>query len=119
MPRILVVDDDAATCTFLEELLEGPDRQFDSVQDPESALAKMRTETFDLLISDINLNAPQSGLDLLRAFKLANPAGQVLLISGFGTLETAIDAVRAGAFDYVSSPVTPTTWGMLKSLFRE
>jgi DNA-binding NtrC family response regulator len=103
MPRILVVDDDAATCAFLEELLEAPDRQFTSVQDPDSALIQMRSHSFDLLISDINLNAPRSGLDLLRRFK-ADHGAPVVLISGFGTLETAIAAVRAGAFDYISKP---------------
>jgi CheY-like chemotaxis protein len=54
MPRILLVDDDPETCTFLEELLEAPDRQFESAQDPGTAIAKMRSESFDLLISDIN-----------------------------------------------------------------
>jgi len=98
-----VVDDDADTCTFLEELLEAPDREFVSAQDPDTALMKMRTNTFDLLISDINLNAPHSGLDLLRRFR-ADQGAPVLLISGFGTLETAIEAVRAGAFDYISKP---------------
>ena len=61
MPRILLVDDDAETCTFLEELLAAPDRQFVSVQDPDTALVKIHHDTFDLLISDINLNAPQLG----------------------------------------------------------
>jgi len=103
VPRILVVDDDADTCTFLEELLEAPDREFVSAQDPDTALMKMRTNTFDLLISDINLNAPHSGLDLLRRFR-TDQGAPVLLISGFGTLETAIEAVRAGAFDYISKP---------------
>lgn len=103
MPRILVVDDDAETCAFLEELLESPDRQFVSVQDPDTALMKIRHDSFDLLISDINLNAPHSGLDLLRRFK-ADQGAPVVLISGFGTLETAIEAVRAGAFDYISKP---------------
>jgi len=103
MPRILLVDDDADTCTFLEELLEAPDRQFVSVQDPDTALTKIRHDSFDLLISDINLNAPRTGIDLLRRFK-AEQSGQVVLISGFGTLETAIEAVRAGAFDYISKP---------------
>jgi DNA-binding NtrC family response regulator len=98
-----VVDDDADTCTFLEELLESPERQFVSVQDPETALMKIRHDHFDLLISDINLNAPRSGLDLLRRFK-ADHGAPVVLISGFGTLETAIEAVRAGAFDYISKP---------------
>jgi DNA-binding NtrC family response regulator len=101
--RILVVDDDADTCAFLEELLESPDRLFVSVQDPDTALMKIRHDSFDLLISDINLNAPRSGLDLLRRFK-ADQGAPVVLISGFGTLETAIEAVRAGAFDYISKP---------------
>jgi DNA-binding NtrC family response regulator len=98
-----VVDDDADTCTFIEELLEAPDRHFVSVQDPDAAMTKVRHESFDLLISDINLNAPRSGLDLLRRFK-ADQGAPVVLISGFGTLDTAIEAVRAGAFDYISKP---------------
>jgi DNA-binding NtrC family response regulator len=103
VPRILLVDDDAETCRFLEELLEGPDRLFVSVQDPDAAISRMRRESFDLLISDINLNNPRSGLDLLRRFKDEH-GRPVVLISGFGTLETAIEAVRAGAFDYISKP---------------
>ena len=103
MPRILVVDDDPETCTFLEELLEAPGRHFVSVQDPETALIKIRHDSFDLLVSDINLNAPRSGIDLLRQFK-AEQGSPVVLISGFGTLETALEAVRAGAFDYISKP---------------
>jgi DNA-binding NtrC family response regulator len=59
---------------------------------------------FDLVISDINLNGPESGLDVLKAFKQAYPGGEVVLISGFGTLDTAVQAVRAGAFDYISKP---------------
>src|SRR4051812_34502709 len=69
VPRILLVDDDAETCRFLEELLEAPGRQFVSVQDPDSALARIRSDAFDLLVSDINLNAPRSGIDLLRRFR--------------------------------------------------
>jgi DNA-binding NtrC family response regulator len=103
VPRILLVDDDVETCTFLEELLEAPDRQFVSVQDPDRALARIRSDSFDLLVSDINLNAPRSGLDLLHRFR-DEQSGPVVLISGFGTLETAIEAVRAGAFDYISKP---------------
>ncbi len=104
MHRILIVDDDRETCRFMAELLEQPDRAFEVAYDPDTALALARSTPFDLVISDINLNATISGLDVLRAFKLANPSGAVVLISGFGTLETAIDAVRAGAFDYISKP---------------
>jgi DNA-binding NtrC family response regulator len=103
MPRILLVDDDADTCTFLQELLDASDRRFVAVQDPGAALKMIGEESFDLLISDINLNAAHSGIDLLRRFR-AEQHGPVVLISGFGTLETAIEAVRAGAFDYISKP---------------
>jgi DNA-binding NtrC family response regulator len=104
MPRILIVDDDRETCRFMADLLERPDREIESAYDPQSALALVHDHAFDLVISDINLNAEQSGLDILRAFRESSPRGHVLLISGFGTLETAIDAVRAGAFDYISKP---------------
>ncbi len=104
MHTILVVDDDRETCRFITELIAAESRRIVSEQDPASALRLLRQERVDLMVSDINLNASQSGLDLLRAFKVENPDGQVLLISGFGTLETAIEAVRAGAFDYISKP---------------
>ena len=104
MSSILIVDDDGETCRFMEHLLSGPNRQIHSASRPDTALAMMRDQSFDLVISDINLNAELSGLDLLKAFKESNPLGQVLLISGFGTLDTAIQAVRQGAFDYISKP---------------
>jgi DNA-binding NtrC family response regulator len=104
MPKILVVDDDRDTCRFIAEVLAAPDRQFELATESNRALQLARTESFDLVISDINLNSSLNGLDVLRAFKAANPTGQVLLVSGFGTLQTAIEAVRAGAFDYISKP---------------
>ena len=103
MSRILIVDDDGETCRFMAELLGRQDREIRTTQDATDALSLAR-QPFDLLISDINLDAQQTGLDVLRAFKQANPRGHVVLISGFGTLQTAIDAVRAGAFDYISKP---------------
>ena len=103
MARILIVDDDGETCRFMAELLEGPDREIRTTQRADEAL-RLAREPFDLLISDINLDSPQSGMDVLRAFKSGNPSGQVVLISGFGTLQTAIEAVRAGAYDYISKP---------------
>jgi DNA-binding NtrC family response regulator len=104
MVRILIVDDDRDTCTFIESLLAGADREILSAATPDEAIAQIRREPFDLVISDINLNAAQTGLDVLRAFKAEHTAGQVVLISGFGTLETAVEATRAGAFDYISKP---------------
>jgi DNA-binding NtrC family response regulator len=104
MPKILVVDDDRDTCRFIAEVLAAPGREFELAADADRALRLARTAPFDLIICDINLNSSLNGLDVLRAFKGVNPDGQVLLVSGFGTLETAIEAVRAGAFDYISKP---------------
>jgi DNA-binding NtrC family response regulator len=104
MPRILVVDDDAETCRFMEELLGGGDRVIEIADEPIAAIARAGAGGFDLVISDIHLDAELSGLDVLRAFKRADPAIEVILVSGFGTLETALEAVRAGAFDYISKP---------------
>lgn len=104
MPRILVVDDDPDTCRIIAEVLAAPGREFTLSSESERAVYLARTEPFDLVICDINLNSSLSGLDVLRAFKGANADGQVVLISGFGTLQTAIEAVRAGAFDYISKP---------------
>ena len=105
MPRILVVDDDPETCRFMNELLRDPEREIEMAETPEDALARLAAGRFDLVVSDINLNAEQDGLDLLRAFKASDPEVEVVLISAFGTLETALEAVKAGAFDYVSKPV--------------
>ncbi len=104
MPRILIVDDDRETCRFISELLSAPDREIAFESDPREALSRAESTPVDLVISDINLNARESGLDILHAAKRTNPRAQVVLISGFGTLETAIEAVRAGAFDYISKP---------------
>jgi len=105
MPRILVVDDDPETCRLMNELLREPEREIEMAESPEQALAQLAGGRFDLVVSDINLNADQNGLDLLRAFKASDPEVEVVLISAFGTLETALEAVKAGAFDYVSKPV--------------
>jgi DNA-binding NtrC family response regulator len=104
VPHILIVDDDKTTCGFIEELLASPGRLFTSAYDPDDAIKRIHETPFDLLITDLNLNAARSGLDVLRTFATARPSSPVILISGFGTLETAIDAVRAGAFDFISKP---------------
>jgi len=88
----------------MEELLADPGRTIETTQSPARALALARDGAFDVVVSDINLGGELSGLDVLRAYKRANPSIEVILVSGFGTLDTAIQAVRAGAFDYVSKP---------------
>jgi DNA-binding NtrC family response regulator len=104
MFQILIVDDDVETCRFMEDLLAAPDRKLVSVRQPDEAIALVRREPFHLLVSDLNLNATRTGLDVLRAFRAEHPTGLAVLISAFGTLDTAIEAVREGAYDFISKP---------------
>ena len=97
--QILIVDDDRETCRLISELVGAPDRDIAEAVSAREALDQIRQRPFDLVISDINLNAAESGLDILKEMKATHPTGQVVLISAFGTLETAVAAVRSGAFD--------------------
>ncbi len=102
MARILVVDDDKATCELLEELMGTMGLDVEKATHPDKAIELIRRGGFDLLLSDINLESGKDGLDLLRE---AKPLGMdTILLSGFGTLETAIEAVKEGAFDFLSKP---------------
>ncbi len=106
MIRVLVVDDSRETCDLLELLLSkeevGMDLEVVKATRPEEALEHLGKGGFDLMLSDINLEASLDGLDLLRA---AKPLGvETILLTGFGTLEKALEAVREGAFDFISKP---------------
>ncbi len=102
MTRVLVVDDSSETCDLLEELLGDMGLDVAKATKPEDALQKLNSGGFTLMLSDINLEARLDGLDLLRA---AKPLGiEVILLSGFGTIEKAIEAVKEGAFDFLSKP---------------
>jgi DNA-binding NtrC family response regulator len=101
--RILVVDDDPSTCEFLLELLEDVG-EVESRQDPADAIALATRERFDVVVSDINFEASLSGIDVLKAVKQAHRDTEVVLVSAFGSLDAAIEAVRLGAYDFVSKP---------------
>jgi DNA-binding NtrC family response regulator len=102
--RILVLDDDPGTCRFMQELLARPDREIETTMDPEQALARVRTKPFDLVISDLKLNARIDGIGVLRSVRELTPGTPVIIVTGFGELEKAVEAVREGAFDFVSKP---------------
>ncbi|MFN7929629.1 MAG: sigma-54 dependent transcriptional regulator [Blastocatellia bacterium] len=104
MKNILVIDDDLDTCNFLREIFEEQTWRVRTAQNVEAALAAAQEKPFDLIVSDINLNDSLNGIALLKHFRQVLPASQVILISGFGTLETAIEAVKEGAFDFISKP---------------
>ena len=102
--RILVLDDDPGTCRFMQELLTRPEREVETTTDPEQALARCRAKPYDLVITDLKLNARLDGIDILRAVREVSPSTPVIIVTGFGELEKAVEAVREGAFDFVSKP---------------
>jgi DNA-binding NtrC family response regulator len=101
MKKILVVDDDKASCELLGEILAAQNWQVETAGSPEKALILSDQTKFDLVISDINLEADLSGLDLLQRLREKSP---VILVTGFGSLEAAVEATREGAWDFISKP---------------
>ena len=101
MKRILVVDDDRASAKLLKDIFSAQGWQVEATTTPQEALHLAAREPFDLLVSDINLEAGQNGIDLLRQMRDRCP---VILITGFGTLDTTVTASREGAWDIISKP---------------
>ncbi len=102
--NVLVVDDDPPTQELLSEILSDAGYRVVTSGSGEEALDVGKRETFDVIISDMKLGQNLSGLDVLRAYKNIQPESEVILITAFGSMETAIEAVKAGAFDYLSKP---------------
>ncbi len=102
-PRILLVDDDDAMCTMLKARL-GP-RGFDVTTrtNPVEALELVGREDFAAVVTDVNMKGG-NGIDLCRSILDARPNAIVILITAFGTMESAIMAIRAGAYDFLPKP---------------
>jgi len=101
--RILVVDDEEAIVELLRTVLELDGHQVSSEADGDKAVQRVRAERFDLVLTDKNLPGA-SGLDVIRAATDADPQVECILITGYGSLESAIAAMEAGAFDYILKP---------------
>jgi DNA-binding NtrC family response regulator len=101
MKHILVVDDDQDSCELLREIFSAEGWQVDTALTPSQAFNLAKKETIDLVVSDVNLEANQSGLDLLKDLRAQCP---VILVTGFGTLDSAVEAAREGAWDFISKP---------------
>ncbi|HEY0322635.1 MAG TPA: sigma-54 dependent transcriptional regulator [Pyrinomonadaceae bacterium] len=101
MKRILVVDDDRASCELLREIFAEQGWTTETAQTPQRARELSESQKFDLLVSDVNLDAEETGLDLLRRLRDICP---VILVTGFGTLDAAVEASREGAWDFISKP---------------
>ncbi len=102
-PRILVVDDEPNICRLLQELLSRQNYLIDTCANGQEALAKANAAAYDMVISDLKMPGI-SGIELIRSIKTISPNTAAVLVTGYATVETAVEALRHGADDYVTKP---------------
>ncbi len=108
MAHVLVVEDEKSIRITIREFLVEDGHEVQIAEDAIEAKTLLKTEDFDLVVTDIIM--PRiSGMELLKTIREISPHVQVILITGEPTVETASEAVRAGAFDYIAKPVTKDT----------
>ncbi len=105
MVKVLVIDDEIGVCRSLETFLTKEGHEVTTGQRGDMALSQIAEKDFDIVITDLRL-PDMSGLDVLSYAKSKNPAAQVIVITGFATIETAVDAIKKGAYDYLTKPLS-------------
>jgi DNA-binding NtrC family response regulator len=101
---LLIVDDDPLVCDSLKEMLLLEGFRVDTAPGGEEALAKLREERFRVILSDIQMPGI-GGLDLLRELKGRSPDTPVIFITGHGHIDGAVEAIKLGAYDYITKPI--------------
>lgn len=104
MGQILVLDDVLDAAVMIKRILERKGHQVAVFTDEEEALAHVRSHPVSVAILDIRLKK-MSGLDVLEELKKISPQTQVIMLTGYPTLETALQAQEWGAFDYCLKPI--------------
>ena len=101
---ILVVDDDPAHRTMLQTLLTGWGYEIHEADDGSTAIEKVNDRAFDLILMDIRM-IKVSGLEALNEIKIINPAIPVIIMTAYSSVETAVEALKNGAYDYLTKPL--------------
>jgi DNA-binding NtrC family response regulator len=103
MKRILVVDNVPEFRSQYESLARRDDREVVGASTAREAVELIRKETFDLVVTDLQMEKDTSGLDVLDAARLQKPPAQVIVVTCYGTPEISADAMKRGAFDYLAA----------------
>lgn len=103
MPNILIVDDETSIRRTLREILEYEKYVVDEAEDGEEALEKLRAGSYDIVLLDVKM-PKRDGLEVLTIATEEMPEVPIVMISGHGNIETAVEATKAGAYDFVEKP---------------
>src|SRR3954467_11826897 len=104
MAKILVVDDERAIRRSIKEILEFEKHHVDEAEDGLTALNLALKNNYDIILSDIKM-PKLDGTELLQKLSKSEVNSSIIMMSGHGTIETAVDAVKKGAYDYLAKPI--------------
>jgi DNA-binding NtrC family response regulator len=104
--RLLIVDDDTAMRQMLESLFREQGYLVDEASSANAALELSRDEEYDVVLSDIKMPG-KSGIELVGELRQLRPETPVVLMTAFGSIDSAVESLRAGAFDYITKPFEP------------
>jgi len=105
MGKVLVVDDQRNMRTTLAMMLRGSGHEVEEAADGNQGRDLGTTGAFDVVLTDLRMGG-SDGIDVLRAVKQAQPMTEVIVMTAYGTIESAVEAMRLGAFDYIQKPFT-------------
>jgi len=105
-PRILVVDDEIIVCESCQRILEEEGYEVEIALSGKEAFEKMKEHPLDLVITDLKMPGID-GMEVLKVVRKEYPDTIVIMITGYSTVETAVEAMKQGAFDYIPKPFTP------------
>ncbi len=104
--KVLVVDDEAVITRGLCRIFEDMGYQAEASESGFGAIEKLQKSSFDIVITDLKMPG-MDGIEVLKAIKTLQPDVPVIIITGYSTVDTAVEAMKNGAFDYISKPFTP------------
>ena len=106
MKRILIIDDDMDMCNLLGRFLQKKGYETEASHSGNKGIAKFKESKFDVVLCDFRLG-DKEGRDVLREIKQFDPYAIVIIITGYSDIKTAVDVIKAGAFDYITKPLIP------------
>lgn len=114
--RVLVVEDDRITRLSLSEALTREGYVTDVAEDGGRGVERAATGEYDVVVTDLRLPGP-SGIEVLQASRQANPQCEVIVITAYATVATAVNALKLGAYDYITKPLAPEKFlSMLRNI---